>query len=100
MLVPALANHPHWEDFRLIDGDLRGRLRPLPAFFSEEERSKQPSVFSLLRALIEEFRSPKDSRLSLVGAFGYDLLFQFDPIELRLPRTGRKDLHLFLCDDI
>jgi anthranilate synthase len=100
MLFPALANHPHWEDFRLIDSDLRGRLRPLPAFFSEEERSKQPSVFSLLRALIEEFRSPKDSRLSLVGAFGYDLLFQFDPIELRLPRTRPKDLHLFLCDDI
>ena len=41
-----------------------------------------------------------DTRLALVGAFGYDLLFQFDPIHLRLPRTGRKDLHLFLCDDI
>jgi anthranilate synthase len=27
-------------------------------------------------------------------------LFQFDPIRLRLPREGRKDLHLFLCDDI
>jgi anthranilate synthase len=35
-----------------------------------------------------------------VGAFGYDLLFQFDPIELKLPRKGQKDLHLFLCDDI
>ncbi len=40
------------------------------------------------------------SRLALVGAFGYDLLFQFDPIELKLPRNGVKDLHLFLCDDI
>ena len=27
-------------------------------------------------------------------------MFQFDPIELRLPRGERKDLHLFLCDDI
>ena len=35
-----------------------------------------------------------------MGAFGYDLLFQFDPIRLQLPRTGQKDLHLFLCDDI
>ena len=35
-----------------------------------------------------------------MGAFGYDLLFQFDPIEKKLPRAGHKDLHLFLCDDI
>jgi anthranilate synthase len=100
LLEPVLAPHPHWEEFRLIDGDLRGRLKPLPPLFAEEERSKQPSVFSVLRALIQEFRSEKDSRLGLVGAFGYDLLFQFDPIELKLPRHGRKDLHLFLCDDI
>ena len=80
--------------------DLAGRLKPLPALFSEEERSKQPSVFSILRALIEEFRGAKDSRLGLVGAFGYDLLFQFEPIEMKLPRDGHKDLHLFLCDDI
>src|SRR5260370_307699 len=55
---------------------------------------------SLLRALIEEFRDKSDARLALVGAFGYDLLFQFDPIELKLPREGHKDLRLFLCDDI
>ena len=79
---------------------LAGTLKPLPKLFPEEERSKQPSVFSILRALIDEFRNEQDSRLGLVGAFGYDLLFQFDPIEKRLPRSGRKDLHLFLCDDI
>ena len=38
--------------------------------------------------------------MALVGAFGFDLLFQFDPIQLRLPREGVKDLHLFLCDQI
>ena len=100
LLAPVLQEHPHWDEFQLEGDVLRGRLKPLPAFFSEEERSKQPSVFSLLRALIHEFQSDKDTRLSLVGAFGYDLLFQFDPIELKLPRDGRKDLHLFLCDDI
>ena len=75
-------------------------LKPLPALFPEEERSKQPSAFSILRALIDEFRGEEDPRLALVGAFGYDLLFQFEPIELKLPRDGHKDLHLFLCDDI
>jgi anthranilate synthase len=100
MLEPVLAGHPHWDDFHLEGSDLAGRLKPLPKLFSEEERSKQPSFFSVLRSLIEEFRNERDSRLGLVGAFGYDLLFQFDPIELRLPRNGKKDLHLYLCDDI
>ncbi|MGH9614072.1 MAG: anthranilate synthase component I, partial [Bryobacteraceae bacterium] len=66
----------------------------------EEQRSRQPSAFSILRALMDEFRHPKDAHLGLIGAFGYDLLFQFDPIDLKLPRGGQKDLHLFLCDEI
>src|SRR5579871_3609108 len=100
ILQPVLAGHPDWEEFTAEPGLLRGRLKPLPPLFPEEQRSKQPSAFSLLRALIEEFRGEEDSRLGLVGAFGYDLLFQFEPIEKKLPRHGHKDLHLFLCDDI
>ena len=100
MLHPVLAGHPHWEEFASKGLALRGRLKPLPPLFPEEERSKQPSVFSILRALIQEFRGEEDSRLGLVGAFGYDLLFQFEPIARKLPRSGHKDLHLFLCDDI
>lgn len=100
ILYPILAEHPHWENLEPRGGALVGRLKPLPELFPEEERSKQPSVFSILRALTEEFRNDRDSRLALVGAFGYDLLFQFDPIRLRLHRGGQKDLHLFLCDDI
>jgi len=100
ILFPILARHPHWESLEPRGGTLVGRLKPLPKLFPEEQRSKQPSVFSILRALIEEFRGMRDARLALVGAFGYDLLFQFDPIELKLPRTGREDLRLFLCDDI
>jgi anthranilate synthase len=100
MLFRLLERHPHWEQFGFQGAALRGHLKPLPALFPEEERSKQPSAFSILRALIGEFQSELDSRLALVGAFGYDLLFQFDPIELKLPRHGVKDLQLFLCDDI
>ena len=100
ILEPLLAGHPDWEEFKLDDSALRGRLKPLPKLFPEEERSKQPTAFSILRALIQELGSKQDSRLALVGAFGYDLLFQFDPIQLKLPRAGHKDLRLFLCDDI
>jgi anthranilate synthase len=96
----VLADHPHWAEFGFEDGILAGRLKPLPPLFPEEERSKQPSVFSILRALIHEFRGAGDSRLGFIGAFGYDLLFQFEPIVKKLPRHGHKDLHLYLCDDI
>src|SRR6266545_2623780 len=100
ILMPVLEGHPHWEEFGAQGGALVGRLNPLPALFAEEERSKQPSAFSILRALMHEFRGADDARLALAGAFGYDLLFQFEPIEKKLPRSGHKDLHLFLCDDI
>src|SRR5215472_17217942 len=101
LIRPVVETHPHWDEFTpRDDGSLHGHLKPLPALFPEEERSKQPSAFSILRTLIQEFTSPADTRLALVGAFGYDLLFQFDPIELKLPRGKQKDLQLFLCDDI
>ena len=100
LLEPVLAPHPHWDEFRNESGTLRGTLKPLPGLFPEEERSKQPSVLSVLRALIGEFHHPLASRLALAGAFGYDLLFRFDPIEQKLPRANVQDLRLFLCDDI
>jgi len=100
ILLPVIEPHPHWESVGFEQGVLCGVLKPLPALFPEEERSKQPSVFSILRALIAEFRAGGDSRLPLVGAFGYDLLFRFDPIHTRLERVNQKDLHLFFCDDI
>ncbi|MEO6757888.1 MAG: anthranilate synthase component I [Saprospiraceae bacterium] len=100
MLGRILGAKDFWQEFESSTAGIRATLKPLPDFFPEEERSKQPSVFSVLRALVDEFCHPDDSRLSVVGAFGYDLLFQFDPIELQLPRGDRKDLHLFFCDDI
>jgi anthranilate synthase len=97
----VLENHPHWDSFVRAGSTLQGRLKPLPKLFPEEERSKQPSAFSIIRALIDEFKAAGDSRLALIGAFGFDLLFQFEPIEKKQPRhSGHKDLHLFLCDDI
>jgi len=100
MFHKILEDHPHWESLQMVEGELRGRLKPLPEIFPEEERSRQPSAFTILRALTKEFHNRKDNLLNLIGAFGYDLLFQFDPIELKHPRGHSKDLHLFLCDDV
>lgn len=69
--------------------------------FTEEERSRMPSVFTVLRAVTALFKSPEDSNLGLYGAFGYDLAFQFDPVELKLARKeSQRDLVLFLPDEI
>jgi anthranilate synthase len=100
LLDPLLKYHPHRRAYFRKPDSIRIDLRPLADKFPEEERSKQPSPFSILRTLVEEFRNPEDSRLCLIGAFGYELLLQFDPIRLRLPRGRQKDIHLFLCDDI
>jgi len=100
LLQPLLVAHPHAQSTSASPQALRIELKPLADKFPEEERSKQPSPFSLIRTLVQEFRNPEDTRLCLIGAFGHDLLLQFDPIRLRLPRENQEDLHLFLCDDI
>ncbi|QOF70484.1 anthranilate synthase [Aminobacter sp. SR38] len=69
--------------------------------FTEEERSRVPSVFTVLRAITALFKSDEDSNLGLYGAFGYDLAFQFDPVEHTLVRKdSQRDLVLFLPDEI
>ena len=69
--------------------------------FDEEERSRQPSVFSVVRTLVELFRSPEDAHLGLYGAFGYDLAFQFEPVRLRLERPAdQRDVVLYLPDEL
>ena len=69
--------------------------------FTEEERSRVPSVFTVLRAFTALFKTAEDANLGLYGAFGYDLAFQFDPVELKLERKeSQRDLVLFLPDEI
>jgi anthranilate synthase len=71
------------EDGRQV---IRGRVvrdSSLQSSFTEEERSKQPSLFSLVRAIRELFLQPRSGgcdslsggpgqqQFGLVGAFGY-----------------------------
>ncbi|PTE09915.1 anthranilate synthase [Mesorhizobium helmanticense] len=69
--------------------------------FTEEERSRVPSVFTVLRAVTALFKTEEDANLGLYGAFGYDLAFQFDPVDYKLERKeSQRDLVLFLPDEI
>ena len=62
LLARVLRSHPHWDSFEESESALLGQLKPLPAVFPEEERSKQPSPFSILRALVR--RIPESGRLA------------------------------------
>lgn len=80
---------------------LRARIEEPSGTFSEEQRTRLPSVFSVLRTLIDSFQSPDDSHLGMYGAFGYDLTFQFDPVKPKLARPeGHRDLVLYLPDEL
>jgi anthranilate synthase len=93
--LPAVAGVQATD--RLVEGEI-----PMPSGrFPEEERSRQPSVFSLLRALVDLFFHEAEPHLGLYGAFGYDLAFQFEPMRLRFSRpAGQRDLVLYLPDDL
>ena len=105
VLLPAVASALESCDaVATLDADahtVTGTVRLSEEWFPEELRSKQPTLFSVLRALIDLFRSPEDGHLGFYGAFGYELAFQFDPIRLAMPRDeSERNLVLFLPDDI
>ena len=99
----VIERHPHVA--RIDDsGDnarLEGTVRQPEGRFPEEDRSRQPSVFSVIRAIVSLFASPDDLHLGLYGTFAYDLAFQFEPIALRLERPPtQRDLVLYLPDEL
>ncbi|MEX2395118.1 MAG: anthranilate synthase [Actinomycetota bacterium] len=82
---------------RAVDGVVADPAERVP----EELRSRQPTLFTVLRSLGELFGSPDDAHLGLYGAFGYDLVFQFEMLRLRLPRPDdQRDVVLYLPDEI
>ncbi|MCA1298391.1 anthranilate synthase [Stappia indica] len=104
VLVPAieqaLQGHP---DIARLDRDgdtLLIKIAVPSRAFAEEERSRQPSVFSVMRAISALFACD-DPHLGLYGAFGYDLAFQFEPIDLVIERPDdQRDVVLYLPDEI
>ena len=83
------------------DDVVEGEVRTPAGRFTEEDRSRQPSVFSLLRALVDLFFHEDEPHLGFYGAFGYDLAFQFEPVRLKLERPPeQRDLVLYLPDEL
>ncbi len=105
VLVSAIA--PAIRDLKDVSVDtetvreIRLRVHVPERVFTEEERSRVPSVFTVLRAITDLLHTELDDNLALYGAFGYDLAFQFDPVDAHLQRpTDQRDLVLYIPDEI
>ncbi|TYC63269.1 anthranilate synthase component I [Rhodobacterales bacterium] len=104
LLLPVIAEtlkvHKDVETFEAGGTKINLTVRKPHRLFNEEERSRQPSTFSVVRALKDLFAC-NDDQLGLYGAFGYDVAFQFEPIDLKLERPAdQRDVVLFLPDEI
>ncbi|MBM3568137.1 MAG: anthranilate synthase component I [Alphaproteobacteria bacterium] len=100
-LAPTLSAHPDLVEVERAPDRIDGRIRPSTEVFAEEQRSRQPSVFSLLRAVREVLFSAEDEHLGLYGAFGYDLVHQFEPVPESKPRADdQRDLVVYLPDTL
>lgn len=101
LLTERLAQKPQLELSGCSSNQISGVVKPTTRLFPEEERSKQPSVFTVVRDLLDAFSSPEDEHLGLYGAFAYDLVFQFEPIAQQQERPpAQRDLVLYLPDEL
>ncbi|WP_316859817.1 anthranilate synthase [uncultured Cohaesibacter sp.] len=105
VLIPAI--HKCLKDLFILksyeadDTTITLEVKEPEGTFTEEERSRVPSVFSVVREIVGLFKSGQDSTLGLYGAFGYDLAFQFDAIDLQLERPDdQRDMVLYLPDEV
>ena len=100
-LAERLRQNPQLQEVSEKDECLVGSIQQTTEFFAEEERSKQPSAFTVVREISQAFYSNEDENLGLYGAFSYDLVFQFESIAKHRARPeDRQDLLLYLPDEL
>ncbi len=106
LIAPSLMKLSHIEFVELTSIEntnldrIIGKIKKSVDFFFEEQRSRQPSVFSVIRRICDLFSSD-DPYLGLYGAFGYDLVFQFENIVTKHKRDlEQADCHLYMPVDL
>jgi len=100
-IAPALEKHEHVASLERHENGLSVTVREAGRILSEEMRSRAPTVFSVIRAIVDLFHTDEDAKLGLYGAFGYDLVFQFEDIGQRLARPDDlRDVVLYLPDEV
>jgi len=88
-------------DSHSSDMSFKGVIIKTEQRFSEEDRSRQPSIFSIIRSVIDAFYSNDDEINGLYGAFSYDLAFQFEKVKQNHTRpVDQRDIVLYIPDSI
>jgi anthranilate synthase len=100
LFAAPLRGHPHLAAFQAGPRALQGEIAAPPDFFPEEQRSRQPSLFSVLRAVIDHLRVESPT-LGFYGAFGFDLVFQFETLRRHHARDPEQvDCALFFPTEL
>jgi anthranilate synthase len=100
-LTPLLTQEPTLKVLSQASTHLIASVIASETVFSEEERSQQPSVFSLIRRIIALFRSDEDAYLGLYGALGFDLIYQFEEVlQTQARAEDSRDMVLYFPDEL
>lgn len=100
-LYPLLGTQEHLELVSETSVLCQVKIKSSNQVFSEEERSHQPSVFSVIRLLLAFFKSQEDPYLGLYGAFGFDLIYQFEDLSQEKERElSQREMVLYLPDEL
>ncbi len=105
ILIPFLAarltKKSQIESIEVDATCITGSIIQTAQLFTEEERSRQPSAFSIVREILNAFYSNEDEHLGLYGAFGYDLVYQFESVpKTQIRPEDQRDLVLYLPDEL
>jgi len=100
-IYPLLVEQNHLELCSQSPTFVQIKIKNKEYIFSEEERSLQPSIFSVVRLLLSLFRSDEEPYLGLYGLFGFDLIYQFeDLIQHKARDTAQRDMVLYIPDEL
>ncbi|WP_392537337.1 anthranilate synthase component I [Legionella sp. 227] len=100
-IMPLLAHEKSLEILAQSHTLLQIKIKNSEEVFSEEERSHQPSVFTVIRLILAFFKVENEPYLGLYGAFGFDLIFQFEELQKHKKRElSQRDMVLYLPDEI
>lgn len=101
LIYNKLDNLPEVARLEKTGSSLAGSVIASEEIFAEENRSRQSTIFTVIRAIREIFASDEEKFLGLYGAFGYDLVFQFEAVKLNHQRNEQEhDLVLYLPDEL
>ncbi len=101
LIYNKLDNLPEVARLEKTGNSVDGSVIASEEVFAEENRSRQSTIFTVIRAIREIFASDDERFLGLYGAFGYDLVFQFEAIKLNHQRKEQEcDLVLYLPDEL